>query len=182
MAERKFEPHVEKGVRDYLEHMPEGNDLILIVLKGHLLIEQLLEQIIQTVVAHGAVLANHRFQFSQKVPLARSMAWSQRDNKLWDFIVALNTYRNDVAHSLGSEKSEARLKKVMEAHEATLTAEELNEVSGQSDADRLRHAIMLTMGFLGKFLEDAKAYRSIIDATLAAKKASTAKAGESKKT
>jgi hypothetical protein len=41
--------------------MTPGEDLVLIVLKGHLLIEQQLNRIIESIVAHGNLMDGIRF-------------------------------------------------------------------------------------------------------------------------
>jgi hypothetical protein len=148
---------------DFMAHMPTGDDLVLIVLKGHLLIEQQLERIIQTIVAHGQMIDDDQFGFALKCALARAMCWSQEKNPIWDFIGALNALRNDIAHSLGSDKTERRLKKALDAHESFLNAEEVNEIAEFGTPDRLKHAIMETMGFLGSYLADAGAYRMTVN-------------------
>lgn len=154
---------------DYMAYMTPGDDLVLIVLKGHLLIEQLLDRIVQTIVAHGEMI-DDRFGFAHKLTLARAMCWSQEMNPIWAFIGALNSLRNDVAHSLGNDKTEGRLKRALDAHETFLGPEEVKEVAGFDTADRLKHAVMQTMGFLGSYLADAAAYRMTVDEMLEARR------------
>lgn len=165
MTEKERGQPLTTELLQYLTFMPQGDDLVLIVLKGHLLVEQQLEQIIQKVVAHGAVLDEARFTFAQKVLLAKSMCWSHHESPIWNFIEALNTLRNDIAHSLGSDKTDGRLQKALNKHEATLNPKELLEVADYSTANRLKHAVMITMGFLGSYLGDAMSYRRINDET-----------------
>lgn len=149
----------------YLTFMPQGDDLVLIVLKGHLLLEQQLEQIIKQVVAHGDILDDARLTFVHKAVLAKAMCWTEHENSMWDFIDALNTLRNDIVHSLGNDKTDGRLQKALAKHEATLNAEEVKKVANFSTANRLKHAVMITMGFLGAYLGDATSYRVINDET-----------------
>ncbi len=148
---------------NFISHMPSGNALELIVLKGHLLLEQQLDEIIRTIVAHGGLLAGARLTFDLRARLAQAMCWGQHENSFWEFIFALNSLRNDLAHCLGSGKIDAKLQRVMAAHEATLTPEEKAELQTLEAHDRLKHGILQTMGFLASYSTDAHMYRSRTD-------------------
>jgi hypothetical protein len=157
------ELYVTKELLDFLAHMPQGDDFILIVLKGHLLIEQMLEEIIRTIVAHGDMIEDVRMSFELKAKLAQAMCWGQHKNPFWNFIFSLNTLRNDLAHTLGSEKTDQKLGRVIASHEATLTDDEKAELAEAQTSDRLKHAVIQTMGFLRSYSTDAHMYRHRTD-------------------
>jgi hypothetical protein len=109
------------------------------------------------------LITDARLTFAQKQSMAKAMCWSQHTSPIWDFINALYTLRNDLAHSLGNDKTNNKLRRLLDAHEATLDSKQLEEVSELGPAGRLKDAIIHTMGFLGSYGNDAIAYRHAID-------------------
>ena len=80
-------------------------DLTLIVLRGHLLIEELLNEILESICDAPKYIENANLSFFQKIQLCRSF---QRrnvkgvliDDDPWESLVVLNTLRNKLAHNL----------------------------------------------------------------------------------
>jgi len=156
----KLDPVLQK----HIKHMPQGDDTTLIILKGHLLLEELLMQIVRTVVAHGNLLEDTRLTFAELASLARSMCWSKHNSDMWDLISSINVLRNDLAHKLESPKFEQKLKHVLEAHISSIEdPEKRSEVEAMSVPDQLKFAVVYTMGFLNSYLSDAQAYRKTVD-------------------
>lgn len=147
----------------YLEVMPESDDLTLIVLKGHLLIEEQLESIIKIIVAHGDVLEDARLTFDNKLTIAKSMCWSRHQSEMWIAIEKLNTLRNDLAHKLDSPKLRAKGEAYISALRSALNAEERAELKSMSLAEQVKMGVVYMMGFLGSYLADAHAYRTTVD-------------------
>jgi hypothetical protein len=80
----------------------------VLILKGHLLIEERLWNIIAASVSHPHHLLGTRLDFSRKVVLARSMSPAEADPHGWELILKLNKVRNSLAHSLsGAERNKA---------------------------------------------------------------------------
>jgi hypothetical protein len=75
-----------------IQHLPE-KDLSLIVLKGHLLIEELLYVIVKGAVKYPDLVEDARLSFSQLAHLARAISYEERLRPIWDAIFALNTLR-----------------------------------------------------------------------------------------
>jgi hypothetical protein len=151
------------------QHLPSGDDLTLITLKGHLLIEEILEKIIRTIVAHGELLENARLSFAQKAALARSMCWTKHDCDIWDIIFSINSLRNEFAHQLASPKVESKLQKTIDLYLQSLdNPENRTERSSQPRHQQLKDAIAYCIGFLGKYERDAKGYRWTVDKLLEA--------------
>src|SRR5215469_13801512 len=124
---------------NFLAYIPLGDDLELIVLKGHLLLEQQLETIIRCTVPRSRYLP--KLGFYDKALLARAMSWTHGKHAMWDFIVALNTLRNDFSHSLGSGETMKKIRIALDAHKGTLSPKEKKTVSAMKDPDRLRRAV-----------------------------------------
>jgi hypothetical protein len=92
-----------------IQHLPKG-DLSLIILKGHLLIEELLYVIVKGGVKHPESVEDARLRFSQLAHLARAITYEDRLRPVWDAILAINTLRNMFAHDLYTTRLEDNLR------------------------------------------------------------------------
>ncbi len=88
-----------KHVFRYDEHMPETDDLTLVVLKGHLLIEELLVDLVHLALPHAEYLEPARLSFHQLACVARA-SLPQASDPAWELVLSLNSLRNDLAHNL----------------------------------------------------------------------------------
>jgi hypothetical protein len=155
---------IADSVYRFSEHMPESDDLTLIVLKGHLLIEEMLERIVKTIVAHGELLDDTKLTFAQKAALARAMCWSQQDSDVWPIIFSINSLRNEFAHQLESPKIETKINRTIELF--LNSVEDPESRKGHAAAkrpDQLKMAVVYCMGFLGNYEGEAKFYRGMND-------------------
>jgi hypothetical protein len=80
-------------------HLPTGDDYLLIVLKGDLLLEEQLHRIVR-----GALEAPHeiglRPPFSRVHALARALRVSHARPEVWDAVRRIHEFRNTYAHQL----------------------------------------------------------------------------------
>lgn len=76
-----------------------SNDLTLIVLKGHLLIEEQLVSLIERKMKRPAALGT-RFNFSQRLCLVKAMYYMIENGWVWTSIEKLNNVRNHLAHDV----------------------------------------------------------------------------------
>lgn len=114
---RRFEqmPREEKESMDYfLHHMPDGeSDLTLIVLKGHLLIEQRIREFIRERLLNPAALDQIRLTSHQAICLAEALTLPNSDPAvLWSVIRKVNALRNELAHKLTPERVEERVQEI----------------------------------------------------------------------
>lgn len=89
----------------FQEHLPIGDDLTLMILKGHLLIEEqvwllICNRVVSIVALEKAELTTH-----QKLCLAEALLDDfsrsvQETDWLWPALKKLNKLRNDIAHNL----------------------------------------------------------------------------------
>jgi len=148
----------------FLQHMPPDDDITLIVLKGHLLIEEKLEHIIGLIVAHSDRLNDLRLTFAQKVALAQAMCWSKHESDMWDLIACVNSLRNEFAHQLESPKTQAKLNRLLEVLHASIERKEMRDwMAGLSEPQQLKYSIAFALGFLGSYEGDAIGYRKTVD-------------------
>jgi hypothetical protein len=95
--------------------MPETDDLTLIVLKGHLLVEELLVDLADLALPHAQYLPP-KFSFHNLAHVVRAAVQQRSDNPGWELILELNTLRNDLAHKLESTKRQGTLRKLFKIH------------------------------------------------------------------
>jgi hypothetical protein len=86
------------------EHFGYVDETALIVLKGHLLVEESLDSIISKFVFHPEFLEMANLGFAQKVSIARALNLTEHENEIWEIATKLNSLRNEIAHGLNSPK------------------------------------------------------------------------------
>jgi hypothetical protein len=84
----------------FLKYLPVGKDDEVLILKGHLLIERLLERFHSQNLPRADRLASARLSFAQKLWIASATRSDPSDDWLWKAIDALNKLRNELAHQL----------------------------------------------------------------------------------
>jgi hypothetical protein len=93
------------------DHLPESTDLCLLTLKGHLLAEEMLEEIIRHYCASPQELDGVEIGFYVKVRLAKSLVGTIGPNYVWAMADALNALRNELSHKLEGMKVEAKIER-----------------------------------------------------------------------
>jgi hypothetical protein len=95
-----------------LKHLPEDGDLSLTVLKGHLLVEELLSVLVQSAVKYPRAIEEANLGFYQLASMAKALVYEEGDlGSIWDSIFALNQLRNSLAHNLEPPDLEKRLRR-----------------------------------------------------------------------
>lgn len=100
-------------------HLPLSDDPTLIVLKGHLLAEEILENLIRAKCKHPEALDRVEIGFFLKTKLAYALIGNTHENGLilpesvWEMLGALNSLRNELAHSLEPKKLEEKIQKFL---------------------------------------------------------------------
>lgn len=79
--------------------LPPLVNLELLVLKGHLLVEEQLELFLEVASLHPKALKDARLSFIQKVHLVQALG-GFANGREWRFVVHLNTLRNRLVHQL----------------------------------------------------------------------------------
>ncbi len=134
-------------LRRLIEHLPQGDDLTLIVLKGHLLIEErLLDLVRAKLEADDPALKEARLRFSQLLPLARAASGRDQYPWFWEALEKLNALRNDLAHHLEPKQVE-RLSTALIDH----LRQPADLRSTDSLATSLRGAVAFMYGALSSF-------------------------------
>lgn len=136
----------------YDKHMPKTDDLTLIVLKGHLLIEETLLQLADAVLPHPEYLDDANLSFHKLACVVRASVPQRSTDVTWQLILSVNALRNDLAHNLESSQSPESLNKLFsiaqQVERLPWSQVAMMEESPLDDAARLRHVIMDCMEFL----------------------------------
>jgi hypothetical protein len=114
-------PRTRQSKELFDKHFSElPDELSLIVLKGHLLVERSLTAIISHYYAQpSADIAKVGLRFVQKVALAKALVPSFFfPHEFWNFVHLLNQLRNDLAHQLEPKKLEEHLESLRTMFEA----------------------------------------------------------------
>jgi hypothetical protein len=90
------------AIKRFVRHLPEGEaaDSTLVVLKGHLLIEALLRQVIDQNLVKPKALEPAQLEFHQILCIAEAMYAEAMPKWLWLALRKLNSIRNYLAHRL----------------------------------------------------------------------------------
>lgn len=89
-----------ESLERFLNHLPRGKDPELVVLKGHLLVERLLDTYLINNLASSSAITNADFNFSQKLAVVEAVHPEWDCAWLWQSIRILNRVRNRLAHRL----------------------------------------------------------------------------------
>src|SRR5215472_4023776 len=113
---RKMKPSEDprRHVFRYDKHMPHTDDISLVVLKGHLLVEEMLNELARNVFPNAGYLDDARLSFHQLSRVVRSAVRAKSEDSCWDLIFALNSLRNDLVHDLEPPKLKSRLQTLID--------------------------------------------------------------------
>lgn len=114
--------------------MPSSSDIELNLLKGHLLIEEVLTAIVRAGVRRPEHLNFKRMQFYAKAKLARAVFKGPDEPWVWKAVGFLNDARNSMAHGLDSSET-ADLIRQFEAY--VQSHEKLQGMAEHDDAAEL---------------------------------------------
>ncbi len=136
----------------YDKHMPDTDDLSLIVLKGHLLIEEMLIDIRDKLLPQAEYLDSVNIRFNQLLHIIRSAIESKHDHKSWDLIIGFNRLRNKLIHNLEPPKLKILLTQLFNLYSQTQPFDEIQiDKSGEVEldtAERLKNVVVDCMQFL----------------------------------
>lgn len=147
----KIDAEAEVRIERVRKHLPLGNDLTLIALKGHLLAEEALDDLIRFYCKQPEHLDDIEIRFFVKARMARALSGHIVWTGLWPLIDALNAVRNDLAHNLESSKLRDRVMKFIKLRKELaplLYDPEIDPSNWDAVAERFRSDISLLLGQL----------------------------------
>lgn len=112
------EPDIFGTFARFKQHLPLGGDFTLMILKGHLLIEEQVNRLLKTRIPKFSALKNAYLTANQKIHLAEAVIEETHpdgeDAWLWPAIGKLNKLRNDIAHNLSEPGIQDRVQDFVE--------------------------------------------------------------------
>lgn len=134
------------------EILEATTDATLMVLKGHLLLEELLYAAVQSKCPNPAHVEKAQLRFLQLLHLVRALyltpspeqSGSFNEEAFWDALVALNTLRNRLAHKLEPNDLSALLKRML-----VTEVEEPVSLSDPKLANAIGIVISMLLGLVG---------------------------------
>ena len=93
----------------FMETLPKSGDVELTLLKCHLLVDEVLTNIICKSFKNQNYIKDARLTFAQKVKLARASIEIPHALWVWKALHLLNQARNELAHNLTKEQIEQKL-------------------------------------------------------------------------
>ncbi|MDH1522522.1 hypothetical protein [Achromobacter mucicolens] len=126
----------------FFEHMPKSGDPELILLKGHLLIEEVLTAIITAGVPKPQLLLKKHMQFEARARTARAVIRGEDRPDLWAAVSSVNSARNALAHGLEPTNTVAAVSSFISAVERQQPdLEQWRDIARQSDVPLLVMAL-----------------------------------------
>ncbi len=138
------------------------DDTAQIILKGHLVAEDLMNQALEAYVHHGEHVGDARLQFNQKLELCKSISVSENKNNMWNLIKKLNVVRNALSHSLDVERREKAINSLRSIYDQEFDIKYRNIEGLSEEAALCQIAMAGALGFLHSFLSEAQRFEGIV--------------------
>lgn len=138
----------------------ESDDDALIIMKGHLVLEERITAVIEKFVFHPEYLDKARLSFAQKVNVARTLSLDESGNSLWMLIDKLNSLRNRLSHSLDGDARTKAMKEFVDAYTRECDGK-LNEYEDDS-AVLLTGAIAMCLGFIHSVEQEVERFKEYV--------------------
>jgi hypothetical protein len=90
-------------------HLPLVKDPTVIILRGHLLMEELLDEVIAASLRHPSAVRDARLTFFQKLCICQAIIGQVGGGHIWRAVKELNKLRNAVSHRLPDSALAAKL-------------------------------------------------------------------------
>jgi hypothetical protein len=137
------DPRLEKSRKELLERIKKIDELMLILLKYHVGLEQFLSKFLE---ASGK--APEDLSFYQKVDESEGLNPSEVDTAIWEVLYAANELRNKIAHTFDQAKIKTKMDALRAAYLAALTPTQAETSKALDDAK----IAVAAMGLCGAFL------------------------------
>lgn len=147
--------NVTRHIKRFYEHMPDVDDIIISILKGHLLIEKQLFALITVEAVKPQALKNSRLTFHQTLSVAESLHWYKNDEWVWHSCRKLNSIRNSLSHELELSNINRNIKEFLKIVENRYPPHGKKRVK-ENQSTRLLTAIGMVYAYLSAYLEACK--------------------------
>ena len=143
----EMERETLKYYKHLLAHLPIVKDPTLVILRGHLLLEELLDEVLKAWLKDPSVLSDTRLTFHQKMKLSKGIISGGRDGFTWKPVDLLNQLRNRISHRLSPHDLELKIDEFLKC----VYPEDYRDIPSDiySKSKAMRKAIR-TFNFIGK--------------------------------
>lgn len=154
----------------FTDELREVDDVAQIVLKGHLVMESLMTEAIETFLLHGEFVDAARLQVHQKIALCKGISVSDQSNKMWDLVSSVNSVRNALSHSLDPNRRSKAIQNLRGVYEQQFKdmPDSVNGIPNgiekniPADTALCLYAIAASLGYLHAHLAEVRRLKSII--------------------
>lgn len=94
-----------------IKHLRKQDDLSLIILKGHLLIEELLFTLVSSAAKDPSAIKSAKLGYYELASVAKALFYESRVGPIWGAIFELNKLRNTLVHDLEPPNLNEKLKR-----------------------------------------------------------------------
>ncbi|NEV79801.1 hypothetical protein DYI24_22465 [Rhodopseudomonas sp. BR0C11] len=136
----------------FSQHLSQIDEIASIVLRGHLLVEQDLDSVIEAIFFYPQYVT--RLSFERKIQIARAMALRMQEDPAWETLRTLNLLRNGIAHSSDIDDRRKKLAELRHACMKQMNPEAQRQHEGDSDKEIVILGCALCCGHLA-ILEEA---------------------------
>lgn len=150
---RELPPGAQERFKRFDTHLPSSDDPTLVFLKGHLLAEEILENLIKSRCRFPEALDGIEIVFFLKAKLALALIGNSHPNGLlltdnvWALLEALNSLRNELGHALEPKTLESKIQKFL----SCAPIFKRKKVSKQESTAALYSAIIGVLSYLACF-------------------------------
>src|SRR6266536_2359317 len=125
-------------------------------IKGHVLIEERLSQILDLALGKPEIVSKARLTFVQKLRIVQAMSFLDAKDEMWEVALTLNRLRNEMAHRLDSPKIEEIMRDIYRLMRLAPAAGDSPQKVDAVKMESLALAVIFAHGFLGEYLESLR--------------------------
>jgi hypothetical protein len=150
---------IQNRFYDEVKYVDESSQILL---KGHLVVEDLMNQALEAFVFHGEIIEDARLQFHQKLDLCRAISLNDHNNNMWNLVKKVNVFRNALSHSLDPARRDKAVQALKSVYDQELPLS-TRIIDGIPEEKALcLAAIMACLGFLHSFVSEVKRFQSLV--------------------
>lgn len=148
--------------KTFYEEIRYIDDTAQILLKGHLVVEDLMNKALEAFVLHGEHVEDARLQFNQKLELCKAISVSENKNNMWNLIKKINVLRNALSHSLDPDRRKKAVESLASAYDQEFNPKTRDIEDMPEEAALCLAAISGSLGYLHSFLSEAKRFENLV--------------------
>jgi hypothetical protein len=145
------DPRLEESQKRLTERIEKLDNMILTVLKNHVVVEQFMIEFLD---ACGK--KSEELTFAQKITRCEEQTAPEIEKPIWDLLKKVNQLRNKIAHKIDGPEVRAKVAAVRTAYLAAITEEQKEGVKGLDEARMSAGALQLCGSYIVVATENKK--------------------------